>query len=305
MKQKDIHTLITSTTLCVTLAIISAILNKACYDNTESYIVFNVGAIILNIVINLGLSVEIVSINAAKKLVFLGKWIIPITEGVCLVGIIYMLLFPTQNITEATIPVFVGIIFIISGNYFPKNHINPYVGLKFPWLFNDHDSWYKTHKLGSYTWILAGIILIMHPMHGLEYITVPLSLILVAVIPLIYSLSLYFKKKKNNIGGHIMKSSKHHIIIGTVICALTLVVLLAFYNKLPEAVPVHFDTAGNANSYWSRNAVVFGIPVASVLINLIAGFALDKQENKTPIMFYLFPAISFVTTGIMLYLGMK
>ena len=58
-----------------------------------------------------------------------------------------------------------------------------------------------------------------------------------------------------------MKSSKKHIIISTLLCAMTLVVFLAFYGKLPESVPVHFDSSGNANSYLPRNIMVFGIPV--------------------------------------------
>ena len=50
-----------------------------------------------------------------------------------------------------------------------------------------------------------------------------------------------------------MKSVKKHIIISTVLCALTLAVLIAFSGKLPESVPVHFDSAGNANSFWPRS----------------------------------------------------
>ena len=109
----------------------------------------------------------------------------------------YSLLFPEQDITEAFIYVFVGIMFIISGNYFPKNHINPYVGLKFPWLFNDEESWYKTHKLGSYTWLLSGLVFILHPLHKFYFVTVPLIILLVGVVPLAYSLFLYFRRKKN------------------------------------------------------------------------------------------------------------
>ena len=85
-----------------------------------------------------------------------------------------------------------------SGNYFPKNHINPYIGLKFPWLFNDEEGWYKTHRLGSYTWILAGIVSILHPLHNLVFVTVPLIIFLVGVVPLVYSLVLYFKRKRSN-----------------------------------------------------------------------------------------------------------
>ena len=64
-----------------------------------------------------------------------------------------------------------------------------------------------------------------------------------------------------------MKSATKHIVISTILCALTLVVFLAFYNRLPASIPVHFDSAGVANSFWPRNVVVFGVPVACVLLN--------------------------------------
>lgn len=120
----------------------------------------------------------------------------PIGGFAYLIPQIYSMLFPNQSILESFVYVMVGILFIISGNYFPKNHVNPYIGLKFPWLFNDEEGWYKTHKLGGYTWILAGISCILHPLHNLAYVTVPLVIFLVGVIPLTYSLVLYFKRKK-------------------------------------------------------------------------------------------------------------
>ena len=152
-------------------------------------------AVLLNAVLNIGLSSDITVVNGAKKLVVLGKWIMPITGVVYIIPQIYLLLFPTQNIMEIFVYVFLGIIFVISGNYFPKNHINPYIGLKFPWLFHDEDGWYKTHKLGSYTWLFSGMIMILHPLHNLSFVTVPLVIFLAGVVPFIFSLILYFKKK--------------------------------------------------------------------------------------------------------------
>lgn len=76
-----------------------------------------------------------------------------------------------------------------------------------------------------------------------------------------------------------MKSATKHIVISTVLCALTLVVFLAFYNRLPESVPIHFDSAGVANSFWPRNVVVFGVPVACVLLNLISGFTRNELSR--------------------------
>ena len=115
-----------------------------------------------------------------------------------------------------------------------------------------------------------------------------------------------------------MKSATKHIVISTVLCALTLVVFLAFYNRLPESIPIHFDSAGVANlvnkksgvagianSFWPRNVVVFGVPVACVLLNLISGFTVSQKENAKPYMYYIMAIVAFVATGIMIYLGMK
>ena len=102
-----------------------------------------------------------------------------------------------------------------------------------------------------------------------------------------------------------MKSVKKHIIISTVLCALTLAVLITFSGKLPESVPVHFDSAGNANSFWPRNVVVFGVPAFCVLLNLIVDAVLSQHENKKTYMFYIMPVVAFAVTGIMIYLGMK
>ena len=102
-----------------------------------------------------------------------------------------------------------------------------------------------------------------------------------------------------------MKSATKHIVISTVLCALTLVVFLAFYNRLPESIPIHFDSAGVANSFCPRNVVVFGVPVACVLLNLISGFTVSQKENAKPYMYYIMAIVAFVATGIMIYLGMK
>ncbi len=101
-----------------------------------------------------------------------------------------------------------------------------------------------------------------------------------------------------------MKSSKKHIIFSTLLCAMTLVIFLAFYSKLPESVPVHFDFSGNANSYLPRNIVIFVIPTICILLNLLAGFKVSKQKDKA-FMFYIIPVVAIAVSVIMIYLGLK
>ena len=150
--------------------------------------------IVFNVILNIGLSFTVCKKMGAKFLVGLGKWIMPFTAIFLSLISIYSRMFPISSFTDSAIYVFVGLLFIISGNYFPKNHINPYIGLKFPWLLNDEKSWDKTHKLASYTWILAGIISIIQIfINPLKVITIPLVIILVGVLPLVYSLMLHYK----------------------------------------------------------------------------------------------------------------
>ena len=75
-----------------------------------------------------------------------------------------------------------------------------------------------------------------------------------------------------------MKSTTKHIILSTLLCILTLAVFLGFYSKLPQSVPVHFDSAGNPNSFWPRNALVFGGPAAFSVIN--RGFSAKGSGRK-------------------------
>lgn len=77
---------------------------------------------------------------------------------------------------------------------FSQKSIKSIYSIKFPWLLNDEKSWDKTHKLASYTWILAGIICIIQIfINPLKVITIPLVIILVGVLPLVYSLMLHYK----------------------------------------------------------------------------------------------------------------
>lgn len=150
---------------------------------------------ILNIILNLGLSVKICKERGAKFLIWLGKWVMPITNALFYTLALCCSLNNTEMSFDKVLCVFIGILLIISGNYFPKNRINPYIGIKFPWLFSDEESWNKTHRLAAYTWILAGILMSIYPFVNYENIVIPLIVILVGVIPLAYSLVLVLKKK--------------------------------------------------------------------------------------------------------------
>ena len=95
---------------------------------------------------------------------------------------------------------FVGIIFIIVGNYMPKTHQNYTIGIKIPWALNDVENWNKTHRFAGTVWILCGVILVINAFLDIIWI-VPVCIGVAALLPAIYSFLLYLrniKTEKNN-----------------------------------------------------------------------------------------------------------
>ncbi|MCI8919929.1 MAG: DUF1648 domain-containing protein [Eubacterium sp.] len=102
-----------------------------------------------------------------------------------------------------------------------------------------------------------------------------------------------------------MNTAKKHLILSTIFCALTLFIFLAFYQKLPESIPIHFDSSGSADSYCPRTAAVFGIPAASIVLNLLAAFSLTKKDSPSVFLYYAVPAASAVTALLVVYLALN
>ena len=97
---------------------------------------------------------------------------------------------------------------------------------------------------------------------------------------------------------------KKHIIIGSIICLATLLIFIAFWGQLPTDVPIHFDSAGNANPTLPNPAVVFGIPVICALLNLVSGFTLIKKQEKRTFMYYIIPVVAIIIAVVVLVLAL-
>jgi len=97
------------------------------------------------------------------------------------------------------VPIMVGILFIIIGNYLSKVKPNWFVGIRTPWTLSSEEIWNKTHRVGGKLFILGGLLMIVIPfvpnVYKLAIFFFIIPLILVGTIG--YSLILYLKEKKN------------------------------------------------------------------------------------------------------------
>lgn len=96
MNPKNKRTLFLTSTICIILSIVAFALSHMGEASNENYILLYVIAVLLNIVLNLALSIKIASTNGAKALVSLGKWIMPIAGVVYLIPQVYSVLFPLR-----------------------------------------------------------------------------------------------------------------------------------------------------------------------------------------------------------------
>ena len=100
------------------------------------------------------------------------------------------------------IGILLAILFLFFSHYMDKIKPNRMLGIRTPWTLKNEEVWKKTHDLGSYTFMIAGFVLIVYSLasylsgnNSYFFIGIVLCLVLVAVIPSIYS---YFEYRKLN-----------------------------------------------------------------------------------------------------------
>ena len=58
----------------------------------------------------------------------------------------------------------------------------------------------------------------------------------------------------------MLKKYRRTLVIGTLVMLLPVLAGLILWNRLPEQVPIHFNTAGEADGWGSRAFAVFALP---------------------------------------------
>ncbi len=70
------------------------------------------------------------------------------------------------------------------------------------------------------------------------------------------------------------------LIISSVVCLLPILLGLAMWNSLPDAIAIHFDFYGNPDNYAKKGFVVFGLPALMVVLQAFCCFVNDLNAHK-------------------------
>ena len=91
-------------------------------------------------------------------------------------------------------PLFVGILFLVIGNYLPKTKQSDTLGIRLPWTLSSEENWNRTHRLSGFLWVAAGAAFILLSLLRLWNIWLLGALLLALIfVPIGYS---YFLHKK-------------------------------------------------------------------------------------------------------------
>ncbi len=129
--------------------------------------------------------------NHPEKILQLVLWIIPVLNTVLSV-ITYGAALGQQVRMEVVMPVLIGLILAIVGNYLPKCKQNYTIGIKIPWTLNSEENWNKTHRFAGWLWSICGIVIMLTGFLGGFWIFFGVVLVMV-LAPCVYSYMLHRK----------------------------------------------------------------------------------------------------------------
>ena len=129
--------------------------------------------------------------NHPTKIVQLVLWIIPVLS-ILLHTVTYAIAMGKAVRIEVVMPVFMGILLAIIGNYLPKCKQNYTIGIKIPWTLNSEENWNKTHRFAGFLWVACGLVIMLTGFFGGFWIFFVVVLLMV-LAPFVYSYSLHRK----------------------------------------------------------------------------------------------------------------
>jgi uncharacterized membrane protein len=137
---------------------------------------------------------------------FWSQYLIIRTIIITVFGCIYLFTFLwaigiNVNLNIA-IPVTVGALLMLLGNYMGKLRPTWFVGIRSPWTLSSEESWNKTHRLGGWVFVLLGLALVAAAPFQEKWTYYTLGIIGAAAIAFLYVYS-YLVWKKDPHAGNI------------------------------------------------------------------------------------------------------
>jgi len=97
---------------------------------------------------------------------------------------------------------FLGVLFIILGNYFQTIKANYFIGIRTPWTLESESVWKATHRMAGKLWFVGGLLVVLFSLlldksqNTIVFIAITA---VITIIPIIYSYLLYKRLPENGV----------------------------------------------------------------------------------------------------------
>ena len=162
--------------------------------SSRAFAVFGLPGILLavNLLIPFALRADPKHKNMSGALVNIVIWTVPVVSLLCS-GLTLGRALGYDLRIEVVLPVFMGVLFILIGNYLPKTKQSYTMGIKLPWTLASEENWNRTHRLAGFLWVLGGVYFIVMSFIGWNLIAFLIPIVLMVLAPTVYSYLLYRK----------------------------------------------------------------------------------------------------------------
>ena len=134
--------------------------------------------------------------NLEGKVFSLVLWIIPVLS-VVMNALVYCTALGMDMKVQIIVPLLVGLLMVIIGNWLPKCKPTWTLGIKLPWTLADEDNWNRTHRFAGPIWVAGGMIIMLCALIGGALLwAMPVALVAMVAAPAVYSYLLFKGKNK-------------------------------------------------------------------------------------------------------------
>ena len=98
---------------------------------------------------------------------------------------------------EKLVLIFLGLLFIIIGNYLPKCKQNYTIGIRVMWALDDEENWTATHRFASRLWVGCGVVILLLAFLPWAAVSlwIVLGLVLAATLASVLYSYIFYRKK--------------------------------------------------------------------------------------------------------------
>ena len=150
-------------------------------------VAFPILFVLFQIIALASLERESVKVTVPAKMRKLYAWIVPALSFI-VQGSIYANALGIVKNSPTLVTAFLGMLFIVIGNYLPKTKRNHTIGIRIPWTLSDDKNWHKTHRMAGKLWVLGGLLILLESFVQVAMPHVMGVVIAIMIIaPMIYS----------------------------------------------------------------------------------------------------------------------